>query len=187
MQKLKQNKMKNRFLILVFTSLTYLVSCNDKKEENKDESKAVNEFFSVEIEALASKSDDFAMYFSEDNTSNFKDVNAVWHGIKGGANEKVPFVLSGEKIPTHIRLDFGLKNQDSVVVKNIKVDFFGNSFQVKGSDFFTYFIKDEQFVTKTDAAKGTLTILAKDGVYKTPYYYPTQLTIDKIKEITTKK
>jgi hypothetical protein len=179
--------MKNRFLILVLASLTTLVSCNGKKEENKEESKPVNEFFSVEVEALASKTDDFVMYYSEDNTSNFKDANAVWHGIKGGVDEKVNFVLSGEKIPTHFRLDFGLKNQDSVVVKNIKVDFFGNSFLVKGSDFFTYFIKDEQFLTKTDAAKGTLTILAKEGVYKTPYYYPTQLTIDKIREITTKK
>lgn len=179
--------MKNKFLVLVLAVFTTLVSCNDKKEGNKEESAPVNEFFSVEVEALASKSDDFAMYFSEDNTVNFKPENAIWHGIKGGTDEKLPFVLSGEKIPTHIRLDFGLKNQDSVVVKNIKVDFFGNSFQVKGSDFFNYFIKDEQFVTKTDAAKGTLTILAKEGVYKTPYYYPTQLTIDKIKEITTKK
>ena len=179
--------MKDKFLILVMASLTALVSCNDKKEENKQESKSVNEFFSVEVEALASKADDFAMYFSEDNTSDFKDVNAVWHGIKGGAEEKITYVLSEEKIPTHLRLDFGIKNQDSVVIKNIKVDFFGNSFQIKGSDFFTYFIKDEQFVTKTDLAKGTLTILAKEGVYKTPYYYPTQLTIDKIKEITTKK
>ena len=127
------------------------------------------------------------MYFSEDNTSNFKDINAVWHGIKGGAEETVPFILTEEKIPTHIRLDFGLKNQDSVVVKNIKVDYFGNTLEIKGSDFFNYFIKDEQFITKTDPAKGTLTILAKEGVYKTPYYYPTQLTIDKIKEITTKK
>lgn len=179
--------MKNKIFILVFLSLTALISCNSKKGENKEDSNQVNEFFSVEVEALASKTDDFALYFSEDNTSNFKDINAVWHGIKGGTYEKIPFVLSEEKVPTHIRLDFGLKNQDSVVVKNIKIDFFGNNFQVKGSDFFTYFIKDEQFVTKTDAAKGTLTILSKDGVYKTPYYYPTQLTIDKIKEITTNK
>ena len=180
--------MKNKFLVLLVAAMTTLVSCGDKKDEKKEEVvKNVNEFFSVEVEALASKTDDFAMYFSEDNTSNFKDVNAIWHGIKGGADEKISFVLSGEKVPTHSRLDFGLKNQDSVVVKNIKVDFFGNNFQVKGSDFFTYFIKDEQFVTKTDPAKGTLTIFAKEGVYKTPYYYPTQLTIDKIKEITTKK
>lgn len=179
--------MKNRLLIFVLSSLFLLVSCNGKKGDNLEDTKQVNEFFSVEVEAIASKTDDFAMYYSEDNTSNFKDVNAIWHGINAGKDETIPFVLSGEKIPTHIRLDFGLKNQDSVVVKKIKVDFFGNSFQIKGSDFFTFFIKDEQFVTKTDPVKGTLTIFAKEGVYKTPYYYPTQLMINKIKEITTKK
>jgi hypothetical protein len=179
--------MKNKFLVLLIVTITTLVSCGEKKETKTDDSKPVNEFFSVEVEALASKSDDFAMYFSEDGTSNFKDINAVWHGIKGGTEEVVPFILTEEKIPTHIRLDFGLKNQDSVVVKNIKLDYFGNSLEIKGSDFFNYFIKDEQFITKTDGNKGTLTILSKEGVYKTPYYYPTQLTIDKIKEITTKK
>lgn len=180
--------MKNRFLILALASLTTLVSCNGKKEENKEESKPVNEFFSLAIEATAGKTDNFAMYVSEDGTTNFKDINAVWHGVNGGKDEIIVYKLSEEKIPTHVRLDFGLKqDQDSVVIKNIKVDYYGNTYQFKGSDFFNYFIKDEQFLTKTDAVNGTLTILAKEGVYKTPYYYPTQLTIDKLKEITTKK
>jgi hypothetical protein len=97
------------------------------------------------------------------------------------------FALTEDKIPTHMRLDFGLKNQDSVVIKSIKVDFYGNSYQFNGSDFFNYFIKNDQFVTKIDQAKGTMTILPNEGFYSTPYYYPTQLTIDKIKEITTNK
>jgi hypothetical protein len=179
--------MKNKFLVILLALTTIFVSCGGKKEENSENAKPVNKFFSVEVLALASKTDDFAMYFSEDGTSNFKDVNAVWHGIKGGSEETVPFILSEEKIPTHIRLDFGLKNQDSVVVKNIKVNYFGNTVDIKGSDFFNYFIKDEQFVTKVNPANGTFTILPKEGVYKTPYFYPTQLTIDKLKEITTKK
>ncbi|MDR6968749.1 hypothetical protein J2X31_002775 [Flavobacterium arsenatis] len=183
--------MKNNFLILLLVSIATLVSCNGKNEEskeNKENTEPVNEFFSVEIDAFASKTDDFAMYFSEDGTSNFEDINAKWYGINGGKTSQVVlYNLSEETLPTHVRLDFGLKNQDSVVVKSVKFDYYGNKFQFKGSDFFNYFIKDEQFVTKTDPAKGTLTILAKDGVYKTPYYYPTQLTVDKIKEITTKK
>ena len=182
--------MKNNFLILLLVSVA-LVSCNGKNEEskeNKENTEPVNEFFSVEIDAFASKTDDFAMYFSEDGTSNFQDINAKWYGINGGkASQVVLYNLSEETLPTHVRLDFGLKNQDSVVVKSVKFDYYGNKFEFKGSDFFKYFIKDEQFVTKIDPAKETLTILAKDGVYKAPYYYPTQLTIDKIKEITTKK
>ena len=57
--------MKNKFLVLLVAAMTTLVSCGDKKDEKKEEVvKNVNEFFRVEDEALASKTDDFAMYFS---------------------------------------------------------------------------------------------------------------------------
>lgn len=181
--------MKNKFLIVLCAVIATFTSCKNEKEVTKEENKNVKNFFNVEVEAMASKADNFAMYYSEDGTVNFKDVNAVWCGIKGGPEfEKVAFALSGEKMPTHIRLDFGLKtDQDSVVVRNIKVDYFGNDYQFKGSDFFKYFIEDKQFSTKTDPAKGTVTFYKKDGTYKTPYYYPTQATIDSIVKITTSK
>lgn len=180
--------MDKKYLILLVAVVSVLTSCNDKKETANEEDVNVKKFFNVEVEAIASKSDDFAMYFSEDGTSKFEDINAKWAGIKGGSqSQKVVFELTEDRVPTHFRLDFGLKNQDSVVVKNIKVSYYKGTYEVKGSDFFNYFIKDDQFVTKVDPAKGTLTILPKDGVYKTPYYYPTQLTIDKVKEITTSK
>lgn len=179
--------MKKRFSLLLLISIVTFFSCNEKKEDKKVASKQVNEFFSVDVDVLASKSDDFTLYYSEDNSSTFKDINAIWKGINGGKFEIIEYVLSDDILPTHIRLDFGLKqNQDSVVVKNIKVNYYGNSFELKGSDFFDFFIKDEQFLTKTDQKNGTMTILAKEGVYKTPYYYPTQTTINKIKEITVK-
>lgn len=181
--------MRNKFLIILFAAASVLVSCKKEKEETVVENKNVKKYFNVEIEAAASKSDNFAMYFSEDGTVDFKGGNAVWCGIKGGnAFETLTFALSEEKLPTHMRLDFGLKtDQDSVVVKNVKVDYYGNEYQFKGSDFFQYFIEDKQFSTKIDAAKGTVTFLKKDGTYKTPYYYPTQATIDNIKKITTIK
>ncbi|KGO89071.1 hypothetical protein [Flavobacterium suncheonense] len=181
--------MKNKFLIVLFAAVATLTSCKNEKEVSKEENKDVKKYFNVEIEASAAKSDNFAMYFSEDGTTNFKDINAVWAGIKGGPEfQKVTFNLSEEKMPTHIRLDFGLNNdQDSVVIKNVKVDYFGKDFQFKGSEFFKYFIEDKQFNTKIDAAKGTVTILKKDGVYKTPYYYPAQGSIDGIIKITSTK
>ncbi|TBX71228.1 hypothetical protein EZL74_01605 [Flavobacterium silvisoli] len=181
--------MRTKFLMIVFAVSSFLVSCKKEKEETVIENKNVNKFFSVELEAAASKADNFALYFSEDNTVDFKGTNAVWSGIKGGNQfETLTFALSEERIPTHIRLDFGLKaDQDSVVVKNVKVSYYGNDYQFKGSDFFQYFIQDKQFSTKIDVAKGTITFLKKDGTYKTPYYYPTQATIDNIKKITTAK
>lgn len=175
-----------KLILLTFVCVS-IISC--KKEGNNSAPKEfIKENFIVEVNTSSLKNDDFAMYYSEDGTVNFKDTSVLWHGVKGGSKlQNITFQLSPEKIPTHFRLDFGLKSdQDSVVVKNVKVSFYGNKYEFVGSDFFKYFIKDEQFITKTDSDKGTLVILAKAGVYKTPYFYPTQLTIDKIKDITTK-
>ena len=176
---------KNILAILIIISI---ISCKKDGDNNAPE-KNIKENFIVEVNASCAKSDDFAMYYSEDGTSNFKDINAVWKGIKGGSKtQKIDFELDPEKLPTHFRLDFGLKkDQDSVVINNITASYYGNKFEFKGNDFFKYFIKNDEFITKTDDVKGTLTILSNNGLYKTPYYYPTQLTIDKLKEITTKK
>lgn len=173
------------FSLFVIAAIS-LVSCKNS-EEKKPESEAQKENFNVQITASASKKDDFALYYAEDNTVNFKGENAIWTGIKGGnIEETLKLELSEEKIPTHIRLDFGLnKDQDSVVIKKIKVSYYGNSYEFIGADFFKYFIDDKQFNTVVDTKLGTLTILKKDGVYKTPFFYPTQLTNDNIKKITT--
>lgn len=180
------------FTAIILSAL--FISCkNDKKEEQKGETTEpkveVLENFNVIIEASASKDDNFAMYFSEDGTGNFSDKNAVWRDVKGGGeNQKILFDLTEEKIPTNIRLDFGLnKEQDSVVIKSVKVSYYANSFEFKGSDFFTYFNKDEQFKYNINPTNGTLTLYKKDGEYKTPFFYPTLLTNDKVKEITTQK
>ncbi len=180
--------MKTKFIVIASLILTIFISC--KNDVKKDEEKIVqNKFFFIELEASASKTDDFAMYYSEDGTSQFKDVNAVWHGVFGAhKTQKIRFNLTEEKVPTHIRLDFGLKqNQDSVVIKNIKLSYYDNSFEFKGSEFFNYFIKSDQFSTSINNELGTITMLKKDGVYKTPYYYPTGAMIEGLKKITTKK
>ena len=173
------------FSLFVITSIS-LVSCKNS-EEKKSESEAKKENFNVQITASTAKKDDFALYYTEDNTVNFKGENALWSGIKGGNLEEIiKFELTEEKIPTDIRLDFGLnKEQDSVVIKKVKVSYYGNSYEFIGADFFKYFIDDKQFNSVVDPKLGTLTILKKDGIYKTPYFYPTQLTIDNIKKITT--
>lgn len=182
--------MKTKTLITLLFISTILFSCKkDGDAVNNDEKKDVNPKFTVEVDASSKKSDNFALYYSEDGTTDFKDMNTVWCGINGGGKlQKVKFELSEEKVPTHIRLDLGLKkDQDSVVIKNVKVSYYGNSYEFIGSDFFKYFIQNDEFNTKVDVANGTLTVLQKDGIYKSPYYYPTQATIDNIKKITTAK
>lgn len=185
-------KTTNIFKALLLSVL--FISCkNENKEEQVIDSTKpkveILENFNVIIDASASKNDNFSMYFSEDGTGNFSEQNAVWRDVKGGGeNQKILFDLTEEKIPTNIRLDFGLnKEQDSVVINSIKVNYYANSFEFKGSDFFLYFNKDEQFKYNINPSKGTLTLYKQDVEYKTPFFYPTQLTNDKVKEITTKK
>jgi hypothetical protein len=184
----------NKIVVISLTALTLLSigSCKKAEETTPEAETPLKEFkqnFNVQVQASSSKKDDFALYFTEDNSINFKGEDAVWSGIKGGnLDETVNFELTEDRIPTHIRLDFGLKtDQDSVVVKNIAVNYYENGFSFSGADFFKYFIEDKQFVTKVDAAKGTVTFYKKDGTYKTPYFYPTQVTIDNIKKIVTEK
>lgn len=173
-------------LATAFLAATVLISCKKDEKATPEAAQIQNPNFTVEFEGSAQKTDNFAVYFTEDGTNEFKDVNAVWSGINGGKTSTIVFTLPETVVPTHIRLDLGLKqDQDSVVVKRIKVNFNDNAFEFKGSEFFNYFIKNEQFATTIDQAAGTMTVVKKDGVYKTPYYYPTGAMIDNIKKITS--
>lgn len=144
--------------------------------------------FSVEVDSYLSKKDAFALYFTEDNTIAFTSEKAVWVEVKKDhCRSNLYFELPEKIIPTNIRLDFGINNkQDSVVVKKIKFNYKQNNFEIKGSEFFSYFNQDSQFKTKIDSINKTLTIYKNGDVYKTPYFYPTQLGNDKVKEITIK-
>lgn len=182
--------MKSKFLVIAAFFSIAVTSC--KKETTETTEPAATEViakqnFTVEIDAIAPAKDDFAVYFTEDGTNNFTGDKTAWRGIAGGStSEKLIFDLPEQVTPTLIRLDFGMnKEQGDIIIENVKMDFGGNNFSFKGSDFFNYFIKTEEFVTEIDPAKGTLKILKGKEGFKTPYFYPTQNTIDAIAKITT--
>ncbi len=180
--------MKIRLLIFLF--VISLLSCKKDKENKIEQQEAVvieevvNPNFNLEITAIASKKDDFAVYFTEDNTINFVAENAVWAGIEPVKESIIHFEIPDERIPSHIRFDFGLnKEQDSVVVKNIKVNYLKSSFEFKGSEMFQYFNQNEQFKTAVNTSNGTLTIYKDGSEYKTPFFYPNDNLVNKIKEL----
>lgn len=180
--------MKTKFLIIAFASLLLSTSCkNDKKPEAEETNKpAVKENFSVELDVTAAKKDDFALYYTEDNTVAFTGEKAIWTGVKGGnADEKITFNLAQDIIPTDLRLDFGMnKEQESVTVKNVKITYYGKDLIFKGSEFFNWFVADKQFQTETDPAAGTLKILKSGAEYKTPYFYPRQELVTALAKLT---
>lgn len=178
-----------KIILLALTVVSLVsVSCkDDKKAGTSDGDNApVKKNFYVEITAKASQKDDFAVYFTEDGTVDFKPESALWRGFTAGQNETLVYDFPADAVPTHIRIDLGMnKQQDSVVLSNLKVGYFGNVLEIKGSQFFDYFIKDEQFKTSVDAAKGTTTFIKQGAEYKTPYYYPRHELATKIQEMTS--
>lgn len=181
------------FIISSLLLLALTISCKDKEnnetspEKEQAEEPVVKQNFSVELDVAASKKDDFALYYTEDNSINFTDKMALWRGVEGNAKkETVFFDLSEEKIPTDIRLDFGMnKEQESVTVYNVKVSYYGNEFAFDGLDFFKYFAENKEFKTEFDVPNRALKIVKNGAEYKTPFYYPTPVLIEAIKKITT--
>ena len=182
--------MKTKIVLIASVLFVFATSCKDKdkKEETAEQpAKAVKENFSVELDIAASKKDDFTLYYTEDNTISFTGEMALWHGVQGdNKREKIIFDLSEEKIPTAIRLDFGMnKGQEMVEIYNVKISYYGNELSINGSDFFKYFIESKDFKTEMDIQNNALKILKNGSEYKTPFYYPRQELIDAIKKLTT--
>lgn len=179
--------MKTKLLVAILA--LSLFSCKEKNKKQNAENQQVvrqvtNPNFYVEINALASQKDAFALYFSEDNTVNFNQENVIWAEINQNELSNLNFEINEERLPTHIRLDFGLnKDQDSVVVKKVKLNYLKNSFEFKGSDFFQYFNQDPQFKTAVNVSNGTFTVYKEGTEYKTPFFYPNDVLVAKIAEL----
>lgn len=180
--------MKNKILFIALITFSFLISCKNEKEVEKTEvvKEKKNEFFSVEMNVICSKQDNFAVYYTEDGTINFTGEKAIWSGVLAQeGSQKITFNFPEEVIPTHIRFDFGLnKEQGDIVVEKFKLDFYGNSFEAKGSDFLKYFIQNELVKTEINEANGTIKILKNPNGFEPPFYYPHQALLDEITKIT---
>ena len=182
--------MKTKFLIIAAVIALTFTSCKKNSEKVEEAAPAVKEKenFSVELDVISEKEDNFAVYYTEDNTISFDGDKAIWNGVKAEAGtQKIVFNLSEEIIPTDIRLDLGLKKgseQGDVILEKFKISYFGKSFEAKGSDFFKYFIENKDTKTEIDAAKGTVKFLKNPSGTATPFFYPQQALLDEISKIT---
>lgn len=178
--------MKILFKTLFFLSLVIFNSCkdNEKKEEVKKEI-VVNDFFSVELDVINTQEDNYALYYTEDNSINFTSDQAIWSGVKGVSEpQKVIFNLSEEIVPTDIRLDFGLiKTQKEVILRNVKMDYYGKSFQFKGSDFLNFYRPNDSIKTEIDQEKGTIKFLQSPKRFNPIFFYPNERLLEEISKI----
>ena len=184
--------MKTRnFIIIVLIAISFSACKDEKKTEVENSAPVVEkkENFSVEVDVITDKDDDFPLYYTENGTVIFDDSHAVWSGVKGQSQQQtVVLNLSDEIIPTHIRIDFGINKGDEqgdVLLKRFKMSYYGKSFEIKGSDFLKYFNKNEATKTEVDDANGTIKFVKDQNGAATPFFYPQQTLIDEIRKITT--
>ncbi len=179
--------------LLFALALMSVAACKDKEEKSPDAGpvaqEAIKENFSVELDVIAEKEDNLAVYFTEDNTINFSGESAVWRGVKGGnAQETLYFELPEAASPTHIRFDFGINKGDKqgdITLKKWRMSYYGNKFEATGADFLKYFIVNDSIKTEVDPATASIKFLKHPNGTSTPFYYPNQALVDAVKQLTT--
>jgi hypothetical protein len=137
--------MKTRIITLMLFSLA-LISCKgDKQDEKKETVDTVvnkgNDFFTITLDLIAQNDDSFHVFYSEDKTENFTEQNSVWVEFKGSPNsQKLVFNLPKDRIPTNLRIDFGVnKDQKEVKINNFEIVYQGKKVDMTGLDFFKFF------------------------------------------------
>ena len=175
--------MRTKFFIAAVLLAGIFTSCkNEKSVDSLDvvKSEVVDNNFQVTLDVIVKKNDDFALFYSEDGTSNFT-LAPVWMGVKGSENvQKVVFALPENTIPTHLRIDFGInKDQEPMTIINYKMTYAGKTFETPGASFFKYFRPNEE-CTQIDKVKGLIIPVKKGEKYFGPSFYPEQLVCDEI-------
>jgi hypothetical protein len=182
--------MKTKSFITSILIITILFSC--KKDEKSSEETIIedtikkNEFFSVNLKLQFPLNDSFVAYYTEDNTINFDENKAVWLEVKGSNEfQEITFNFKEEVIPTHLRLDFGInKDQKEVVLEKIKIDFYGNNFEIRGSDFLNYFNENKSIKTEIDQVNGSIMFIQNEDTFNPILFYPNEKLVEEIAKIT---
>ena len=175
--------MRTKIFIAAILLAGIFTSC--KKEKSVDsldvvKPEVVDNNFQVTLDIIVKKNDDFALFYTEDGTADFKEA-PIWIGVKGNeALQKVVFNLPKNTIPTHLRIDFGInKDQEPMTIINYKMTYAGKTFETPGASFFRYFRPNEE-CTQIDKEKGLIIPVKKGEKYFGPSFYPEQLLCDEI-------
>lgn len=184
--------MKSKILIGAALFALVFSSCKKDAETTTEgtTAPAVEEkiVFKAEFDVIAEKDDSFAIYYTEDDTTNFPPENAVWGTVKGQAEpQKVTFDFPVDALPTDLRFDFGLKKgaeQGDVTLQSFKLSYAGKEFVAKGSEFYAYFSANKDVKAELDETKGTIKFPKNPAGTTTPIFYPMPLLKEQIKKLT---
>lgn len=150
--------MKNK-AIFAIGLLALLVACNKEKTSSPKTVEPEKEGFKVSLNLIAPKDDSLQVFFTEDQDGIYEEQNSVWAVVKGSDQEQVAtFKLPSDVIPTHLRIDLGQnKEQKEIAIKNFKMEYLGQKFEVKDTMFYQYFqpVNQIDWDRKTAVAKIT--------------------------------
>ena len=168
--------MKFKSIVLfLFMGLT-LVNCKNEgnpsgTESQETQAEAPKNVFTVTLDVVVKKDDDFCVLYTEDGTLDFKE--GVWKVVKGSDTQQtIEFQLPEDVVPTQLRLEFGInKEQETMIVNGFSMSYLDKTFRASGENFYLYFTPD---ISKTifDEKKRTVDAVIKDGVRQFPSFYP---------------
>jgi len=166
-------KAKNILPILLVT--VFFIGCkNDKSADNSavEKPEVVDNSFKVTVNVIVKKDDDFALFYTEDGSTDFKE-EPIWQGVKGNENEQqIKYSLPQDVFPTELRLDFGLKkDQEDIVLKSLVLEYQGKTKLIAGPELGKYFRADENKCS-FDPNTGIIKAVVKNGEKQSPSLYP---------------
>lgn len=168
--------MKTKFFIALVALTTFFTSCkNDKSVDSLEVVKpeVIVQTFKVILEVVVKKDDDFSLYYTTDGTTDFTKIIPIWLGVKGNENiQKVVYSLPEKILPTQLRLDFGMKqDQEDIVLKSVTLDYFGKKRTFIGPELGNFFRADDSKCS-FDPTTGLIKAIDKDGKRLFPSLYP---------------
>ena len=169
--------MKNNFLTLLLSCFfTIVFSCknetpiDDLQVVTPEAAKVNLNFFKVTLNVIVKKDDDFALFYTTDGTTDFKTA-PIWQAVKGISDiQEIKYNLPQNILPTQLRLDFGLKqDQEDIVLKSVVLEYKDKKKEIAGAELAVFFRADQN---KCSFDGSTIKAVVKDGKKESPSLYP---------------
>jgi hypothetical protein len=175
-------------LLILFTVIVFAAGC--KNETPIDDLRVVtpepvDQRIKVTLDVIVEKDDTFSLYYTNDGSINFGQIEPIWVAVKGSANvQQVVYELPNGLLNTQLRLDFGMNpDQKDIIFKKIAITFGDKYFEATGPHIFDFFRPDVSKCT-VDINKGAIIAKFKDGARQYPSLYPEELLARQIAILT---
>ena len=176
--------MKNNLLLLLVLITSLFSACKDEKSlDNLDvvTPELIDSGYKVTVNVIVKKDDDFSLFYNEDNTIDFTKIEAMWQGVKGNDSEQfVTFNLPLDVVPTQLRLDFGMnQEQEDIILKSVVIEHNEKKEIISGQLLKNCFVADASKCS-FDGDTGIIKAVVKDGKREFPSLYPQEAALTEV-------